>query len=235
MRDTIEIDGQVIPFAAGQTIMQAAEAAGVYIPHLCYDRRVSPAGNCRLCLVSVGGRLMPSCLTGAAEGQEVVSQSEELLQARQMLTRMLFVEGNHFCPCCERSGSCRLQALAYELGLLDFDYSQLWPQRSVDASHPDVLLDRDRCIMCGLCVRASRELDHKSVFELGGRGVNTRLLVNTPTGQLAGSALAAGDEAVAICPVGALLPKRQAFQIPIGRRHFDLRDLSGEVKGKARS
>lgn len=233
MRKTIEIDGQLVPFADGQSIMQAAEGAGIYIPHLCHDARVSPAGNCRLCLVSVGGRLMPSCLTQALEGQQVVSHSDELLETRRALTRMLFVEGNHFCPCCEKSGSCRLQALAYDLNLLDFEYPQLWPLRDVDASHPDVLLDRDRCIMCGLCVRASRELDGKGVFELGGRGVNTRLMVNSSSGQLSDSQVEAADQAVRICPVGALLPKRQAFQVPIGQREFDQRTISGVPKRPA--
>ena len=233
MRQTIEIDGRVVPFAEGQTVMQAAEGAGIYIPHLCYEGRLSPAGNCRLCLVSIAGRLTPSCLTPATEGQRVVSQSDELVEIRRALIRMLFVEGNHFCPCCEKSGDCRLQATAYELDVLDFEYPQQWPRRPADASHRDVILDRDRCIMCGLCVRASRELDGKAIFELGGRGADTKLLVNSPTGQLGDSALLAGDEAVAICPTGALLPKRQAFRVPIGQRHFDHHSISGAAKGKA--
>ncbi len=207
--------------------MQAAAAAGVYIPHLCYDQRVSPSGNCRLCLVRVDGRVLPACTTQAAEGQQIVSQSDELREVRRGLTRMLFVEGNHFCPCCEKSGSCRLQALAYDLDILSFDYEQQFPARDIDASHPDVLLDRDRCIVCGLCVRASREVDGKGVFELGGRGVTTRLLINSASGLLADSAVEAADQAVAICPVGALLPKHGAFEVPIGQRQFDLATISG--------
>jgi [NiFe] hydrogenase diaphorase moiety small subunit len=230
MTPTIEIDGRVVPFADGQSVMEAAEAAGMYIPHLCYDGRVAPGGNCRLCLVGIGGRLVPSCLTQAAEGQRVISQSDDLLDIRRALTRMLFVEGNHFCPSCEKSGDCRLQATAYELDVLGFDYPQLWPRRHGDASHPDVLLDRDRCIMCGLCVRASRELDGKGVFELGGRGADTKLMVNSPTGRLGDSDLEAGDESVAICPVGALLPKRQAFRVPVGQRRFDLHSISGKPR-----
>jgi len=181
-------------------------------------------------VVSLGGRQVASCTTQAAEGQQIVSQSPDLLDTRRQLTRMLFIEGNHFCPSCEKSGSCRLQAMAYELKVLNFEYPQLWPDREMDASHPDVLLDRDRCILCGLCVRASHELDGKAVFELGGRGVSTRLMVNSPTGRLAESEIARNDKAVAICPVGALLPKRRAFAVPIGQRKYDLRTIAGRAK-----
>lgn len=229
MRQTFAIDGCVVPFADGQSILEAAQAAGIYIPRLCFDSRVSASGNCRLCMVTVGGRTLPSCITPAADGQEVVSQSPELIDLRRALTRMLFVEGNHFCPSCEKSGNCKLQAVAYELEMLDFHYSQLWPTRDVDASHPDVWLDRDRCIMCGLCVRASRELDRKNVFELGGRGATTRLMVNSPSGLLADSDVQSTDQAVDVCPVGALLPKRGAFAVPIGWRRYDRGTISARA------
>ena len=233
MAAEIIVDGRCAPFLPGQTIMQAAEAAGVYIPHLCHDPRVSPAGNCRLCTVMVNGRPQPACISQAAEGQQVVVQSEELHDLRRALVRMLFVEGNHFCPSCEKSGSCKLQAMAYYLEVLDFEFPQQFPVREPDASHPDVLLDRDRCIACGLCVRASHELDHKGVFELGGRGAATRIMVNSDSGCLVDSAVAVNDEAVAICPTGALLPKRHAFETPIGKRRFDLAGIDGAGRKEA--
>ena len=97
----------------------------------------------------------------------------------------------------------------------------LMPQRPVDASHPDLWLDHNRCILCKLCLRASRELDGKDVFAIGGYGAHTQLLVNAPDGRLGASALQADDHAAHICPVGALLPKRRGFAIPIGQRHCD--------------
>jgi len=220
----ITIDGREVPVRDGQTVMEAAETAGIYIPHLCYDARVTPVGNCRVCLVNVNGRALPACITQVADGQQIVTQSEELTETRRALVRMLFVEGNHFCPSCEKSGSCKLQAVAYYLDIRDFGFRQLFPRRAVDASHPDVILDRDRCIACGLCARASEELDRKGVFELGGRGLETRLLVNSPSGSLADSSVSADDQAVDICPTGALLRKHDAFRVPIGRRRFDLGD-----------
>jgi [NiFe] hydrogenase diaphorase moiety small subunit len=104
-------------------------------------------------------------------------------------------------------------------------FEEFYPQRTVDASHPEVWLDRDRCILCELCVRASREVDGKDVFAIGGHGLHATLIVNSPSGLLADSAVAATDRALAVCPVGALLPKRRGFAQPIGARRFDLKPV----------
>ncbi len=219
------LDGREIPFRPGQTIIEAALAAGIYIPHLCWHPRFPPHGSCKLCTVKVNGRLCSACTFPAAEGQEVVSDSDELRRLRRRLTQMLFVEGNHFCPSCEKSGQCELQALGYYLGMTDSHYPHFYPRRDIDASHPEVLLDRDRCIFCELCVRASRA-EGKNVFELAGRGIHTRLVVDSPTGRLGDSALEAGDLAARICPVGAIVLRDTAFRVPIGRRKYDRRTIA---------
>jgi len=219
------LDGREISFRPGQTIIQAALAAGVYIPHLCWHPRFPPHGSCKLCTVKVNGRLCSACTFPAAEGQEVVSGSDELRRLRRRLTQMLFVEGNHFCPSCEKSGQCELQAMGYYLGMTDSHYPHFYPRRDLDASHPQVLLDRDRCIFCELCVRASHA-EGKNVFELAGRGIHTRLVVNSPSGRLGDSALDAGDLAARICPVGAIVLRDTAFRVPIGRRKYDHRTIA---------
>lgn len=235
MTNTITVDGQKIPFQAGQTIMEAATAAGIYIPHLCHNPEFKPHGSCKLCTVKVNGRNCSACTFPAADGQEVLNNTEELNEARRTITQLLFVEGNHFCPACEKSGSCQLQAMGYYLNMLSGGFPHFFPHREVDASHPDALLDRDRCIFCELCVRASREVDGKNVFALSGRGIHTRLIVNSPTGKLKDSAFEATDKAAQVCPVGAILIKRQGFQVPIGRRLYDQKTIgeaSLEQEGK---
>jgi len=226
MNNSFLLDAEEIPFTPGQTIMQAATAAGKYIPHLCWHPDFTAHGSCKLCTVKIGGRFATACTTRAAAGQEVENQSEELTQKRRTLLQMLFVEGNHFCPACEKSGNCTLQATAYEMGMLGPHFDHFYPDRPVDASHPEVWLDFNRCIMCELCVRASREVDGKNVFAIGGRGAHTTLLVNSPSGQLHDSEVAVTDRAVHICPVGALMPKRQGFVIPIGQRPYDAADIA---------
>jgi len=226
MSKTLSIDGQEIPFEDGQTIMQAAAAANVYIPHLCHHPEFTPHGSCKLCTVKVNGRNCSACTFPAAEGQEVLNNTTDINADRKKITQMLFVEGNHFCPSCEKTGNCQLQAVAYHLNMLDNHFPLFYPQRELDASHPDVLIDHNRCIFCTLCVRASQEQDGKDVFALSGRGITKHLIVNAPSGKLKDSALVADDRAAHICPTGAILIKRTGYTIPIGQRLYDHHDIS---------
>ncbi len=221
MTKTLTIDGQTLPFEDGQTIMEAATAAGVYIPHLCHHDGYTPHGSCKLCSVIVNGRICSACTFPATEGQDVINNSNELNEDRKKITQMLFVEGNHLCPGCEKSGNCQLQAVAYHLNMLEDHFPHFYPKRALDASHPDVLIDHNRCIFCTLCVRASQEKDGKHVFTISGRGISKRLIVNSASGLLKDSDLEADDEAAHICPTGAILLKRTGYQIPIGQRRFD--------------
>jgi [NiFe] hydrogenase diaphorase moiety small subunit len=210
--------------------MQAALDAGAYIPHLCYHPEFKPHGSCKLCTVKVGGRQTASCTTLAQAGMEVESDTPALNDQRRTLTQMLFVEGNHFCPSCEKSGDCKLQATAYQLGMMSAHFVPFFPSRPLDASHPDLLLDFNRCILCSLCVRASRDVDKKNVFALSGRGINTHLIVNAKSGRLADTDLTLEDKAAQICPVGVILRKDRGFAVPIGRRTYDLKPISAYVE-----
>ncbi|MBS1222897.1 MAG: hydrogen dehydrogenase [Proteobacteria bacterium] len=165
------LDGRRVPFQDGQTLMTAALAAGVYIPHLCFNREFAPHGSCRV------------CLTPAAAGQTVESETGEIREIRRGILQMLFVEGNHVCPACEKSGACQLQAVAYYVGMLAPHYTHFYPRRPVDASHPEAVIDFNRCILCELCVRASRDVDGKNIFAVQGRGIQAHLVVNTPSGK----------------------------------------------------
>jgi [NiFe] hydrogenase diaphorase moiety small subunit len=218
---TFSIDGKSLAFREGQTIIEAAAEAGVYIPHLCYQPGFHPHGSCKLCTVSVNGRNGAACTVPAAEGMVVLNNTPELNDSRRALTEMLFVEGNHTCPACEKTGDCQLQAVGYFVGMMTPRFEHFFPARDLDASHPDVLLDRNRCILCELCVRASREMDGKNVFGIAGRGIKSRLSVNSASGLLGDTDLSLTDRAVQVCPVGAILVKRRAYETPIGRRIYD--------------
>lgn len=231
----LTLDGKPLPFTAGQTIMDAALASGVYVPHLCHHPELAPEGNCRLCMVSVNGRYRAACLTSAAPRQVVESATGELNRYRRTLLQMLFVEGNHVCPACEASGACKLQALAYYTGMLAPHFTHFYPRRPVDASHPQALIDFNRCILCGLCVRASRDVDGKRIFAISGRGIGAHLAVNSPTGKLADTAFDVNDKAAQVCPVGAILLKGRGFETPIGERRYDRQAIDGVAAGGARA
>jgi [NiFe] hydrogenase diaphorase moiety small subunit len=226
---TITIDDVEVPAKAGQTILEAASAAGVYIPHLCYHKELSPGGHCRICTVKVNGRPINACTMEAADGMIIENDTEELTRERRRIVEMLFVEGNHVCPFCEKSGNCELQALAYRLGMMAPSYPYLFPKKAVDASHPDVYIDRNRCVLCGRCVRASRELDGKGVFGFENRGIHQRLIVDA-VGGLSETDLRKADRAAELCPTGSLVIKRVGYAQPYGTRKFDREPIGTEIE-----
>jgi len=234
MNQKLHIDGQAVPFEEGQTVMDAALAAGVYIPHLCHNPEFTPYGNCRLCTVKINGRSAAACITPALADAQVENHTRELNQQRQLLLQMLFVEGNHQCPACEKSGACQLQAVAYYCGMLAPALSHFYPQRKMDASHPSMLIDFNRCILCALCVRASEQVDGKQVFSISGRGRDASLRVNATSGKLADTNFSPSDRAAHVCPTGAILHKHQGFEVPIGKRFYDQQPVSevGDISSR---
>ncbi len=171
--------------------------------------------------MKINGKIAASCTTPAAAGAEIESESAEVRALRTNLVQFLFTEGNHFCPSCEQSGNCKLQAVGYDLGVEGPHYTQMFPNRPLDASHPELLLEFNRCILCELCVRASSEVDGKHVFALSGRGITKHLIVNSESGLLADTNITGADKAANVCPVGVILHKRRGFAVPIGKRQYD--------------
>ncbi len=226
---TFTIDGVTIEAEPGQTIIEAADKAGVYIPRLCHMPGLKPFGSCRVCTVKANGRPCSACTQPAAEGMVVENDTAELREHRKMLIEMLFVDGNHFCMFCEKSGNCELQALAYRFGITAPRFPYLWPERDVDATHPDVMIDHNRCIVCGRCVRTSRDIDGKHVFQFVNRGDRKRLAVNSQA-NLGGTNVEATDRALDACPVGALLRKRVGYATPVGKRLYDLEPIGTEIE-----
>ena len=228
-RITMTIDGESVSARPGQTVLEAAEEAGIWIPRLCWMPELVPHGACRVCTCIIDGRPQSACTFPATDGIEVDNDTEELRDLRRSVVEMLLVEGNHFCMFCERSGSCELQALAYRLGVTHSRHRHLWPHRDVDASHPDLWIDRNRCIQCGRCVRSSQQLDHKHVYQFTERGWKQRVAVNAAEG-LVGTDATVEDRATTSCPVGALLPKHQGYDVPIGHRRYDVAPIGHEVE-----
>lgn len=229
-RLTFLLDGRTIEADEGQTIIEAADAAGVFIPRLCHKPGLEPWGGCRICTVVINGRPGSACTQPVADGLFVENDTEELHAARRALVEMLFVEGNHFCMICEKSGNCELQALAYRLGIPAPDLPYAFPLREVDGSHPDILIDHNRCILCARCVRTSRDLDGKNVFGFTGRAAHKRVAINADA-RLVDSGADVADQALDACPVGALLRKGGAYRVPVGRRLYDKVPIGAGIEG----
>jgi [NiFe] hydrogenase diaphorase moiety small subunit len=221
------IDGKDCVAQPGQTIVEAAKANGVWIPVLCHYEGLKPVGSCRICTVRVGGRYMAACTQPVTEGLAVENTAPDLEDMRKALIEMIFVEGNHFCPSCEKSGQCELQALAYRYQMLAPRFPYLWPARAIDATAPLLMLEKNRCIQCLRCVRGILAKDGRKIFAAVRRGPGVAIELDK---KLAAK-LSDQDarKAMDICPVGAILRKEKGFAVPVGRRKFDKAPIGSDI------
>ena len=226
---TFFIDETECTARPGQSILEAADSNGIYIPRLCHQPDLSPSGSCRVCTVCANGRNVAACTTPVAEDMIVENESEEIRDLRRAVIEMLFVEGNHYCAFCERSGNCELQALAYRFRILAPRFPYMYPRRQLDATHPAIFVDGNRCIQCGRCVRAAEQIDKKPVLGFIGRGGATRIKASSDKG-LQGVDIGPGDACVKACPVGAIIVKDTAYRTPIGERKYDHEPIGSEIE-----
>jgi NADH dehydrogenase/NADH:ubiquinone oxidoreductase subunit G len=221
------IDGRPCAAQRGQTIVEAAKANGIYIPVLCHYEGLKPAGSCRICTVRVNGRFMAACTQPVTEGMAVENTAPDLEDMRKALIEMLFVEGNHFCPSCEKSGNCELQALAYRYQMMVPRFPYLWPGRPLLSASPRLMIERNRCIQCLRCVRGIQAKDGRKIFASIRRGPHVTVDVDAKL------AAKMSDEearrAMDLCPVGAIIRKERGFAVPIGRRKFDATPIGTDV------
>ncbi|HOS40487.1 MAG TPA: 2Fe-2S iron-sulfur cluster-binding protein [Spirochaetota bacterium] len=221
------IDGKECTGKPGQSIVDAAKDNGIYIPVLCNYQGMKPAGTCRICTVRVGGRFMAACTTPIGEGMIVESGTPDIEDMRKAIVEMLFVEGNHMCPCCEKSGNCELQALGYRYQMLVPRFPYLWPASQVDASTPKIFLDKNRCVQCLRCVRGAVTPDGKHVFGLLNRGDRTAIAIDHALASKMTDEMA--QKAMDSCPVGAILRKEVGYVVPIGMRKFDSKPIGSDI------
>src|SRR5262249_21514298 len=156
----IEIDNQPITVAEGAMIIQAADAAGIYIPRFCYHKKLSIAANCRMCLVEVekSQKPLPACATPVAKGMKVFTRTTKALDAQKSVMEFLLINHPLDCPICDQGGECELQDLS--LGYGD-DISRYHEgKRSVSDENlgPLISTDMTRCIQCTRCVRFGTEV-----------------------------------------------------------------------------
>ncbi|MGA3333161.1 MAG: bidirectional hydrogenase complex protein HoxU [Terracidiphilus sp.] len=206
---SVRIDGELITAQEGQTILEVARANGREIPSLCYLKGLSAVGACRVCVVELAGtdRLLPACTTPMQEGMSIVTDSTKLDLYRRMAVELLLVERNHICSSCVSNGHCELQSLAQSLGVTHVRYAYNNPRLPVDMSHPRFVLDHNRCILCTRCVRVCAEVEGAHVWEIGGRGIYSRIVSDLKDDWGNAHNCTACGKCVQACPTGALAEK----------------------------
>jgi NADH-quinone oxidoreductase subunit G len=202
----LHIDGKTVTVPDGSVVMHAADAAGIYVPHFCYHKKLSIAANCRMCLVDIEKmpKPMPACATPVTNGMVVRTKSDKAVKAQQSVMEFLLINHPLDCPICDQGGECQLQDLAVGYGGGASRYAE--EKRVVE--HKDVgplisMEEMSRCIHCTRCVRFGQEV--AGVMELGmiHRGEHSEITTvedRTVDSELSGNM-------IDICPVGALTSK----------------------------
>ncbi len=226
-RITITIDGKACQGTPETTILNIARENGIYIPSLCSIPGIHPHGSCRICNVKVNGRFLTACTTAATDGMVVESELPEINLKRKMIVELLFVEGNHFCPACEKSGNCELQALAYRFQMTHPRYPFNFPVRRVAPTGGRLLLEHNRCVLCKRCVRGLQDSRGRNTFAFYRRGRYTEVQVDEHIlREMSEEEL---QHAMNICPVGAILVKEQGFRMPLGTRKYDHSPIGSDL------
>jgi bidirectional [NiFe] hydrogenase diaphorase subunit len=206
---TLTIDGKPVSAQEGDTILQAAEDAGIKIPTLCHLDGVYDVGACRICLVEVTGstKLMPACTTRVTEGMDVKTDTERLRNYRRLTLELLFAERNHVCAVCVSNNRCELQTLALRHGVDHVRYEYRFPRWDMDVTHPMFGMDHNRCILCTRCVRVCWHIEGAGTKNVAGRGGHSSIVtdLNQPWGE--SESCTNCGKCVMACPTGALFYK----------------------------
>jgi formate dehydrogenase alpha subunit len=245
---TLTIDGQQVEATKGMTVLEVAQAAGIYIPTLCYDPDLEPYGGCRLCVVEIEKmRGLPSaCTTPATDGMVVHTETPEVNDVRRTVVELLIADHPSDCLSCPKNQRCELQKIAAYLGITEQRFPKTTRLLPTDTSNPFFDYDPNRCIRCATCVRVCNEITGVGAIDLAYRGYAS--VVTTFGGKsLIDSICRSCGECVAHCPVGALAAKdaRQPVrevettcpycgvgcQINLGIRHGQVVGVSGKREG----
>lgn len=224
MSVNISIDGNEVTAEAGATLYDVAADNGVYIPSLCYMRGKPCLGTCRTCSVKVNGAVVASCTIPVAEGMVVEVNEPEVMDMRKAVVELLFSEGNHNCPSCEKSGRCELQATGYEVDMMVSRFKYKFTPRTVDHASKSIFLQRDRCIFCQRCVEFVRDEETgQKIFSIEGRGMHASIEIDVALADKMSPEQVTG--AAEMCPVGCIIEKGLGFNDPIGKRKFEVKSI----------
>ena len=208
-----KVNGIAVSVPAGSTILEAARAAGIEIPTLCYMKEINAIGACRICVVEATGArgLVPACVYPVTEGMEIQTNTAKIQAARKMTLELILSTHDKKCLSCPRSTNCELQKLCNDYGVTASQFEGFKPEFAIDDSAPHLVRDNNKCILCRRCIAVCNQ-QFVGILGANDRGIDTHVgqafklnLNDTPC-------ISCGQCTV-VCPTGALTEKDDTEQV----------------------
>ncbi len=221
---TIKIDGKTIKCEKDRFILEVARENGIEIPTLCYDPNLEIFGGCRLCIVEVIQRgrkkIQTSCSTRTADGMEIYTKTDDIIKKRRQILRLLLDSHPNDCLTCQKAGKCLLQKYAYEYDVKFREHDGAKREEVYDLTSPYIYKDNAKCILCGKCVRSCGQIEGRKILGFADRGYDAYITLDLGK-EFKDSYCVSCNRCVSVCPVGALIDKREKGKI---------REWEGETK-----
>ncbi len=209
---TLTINDKNVSCPAGTSVLEAAEQNGIKIPRLCYHPDLEPAGACRLCLVEdqKRGRLMASCVAPVVQDMVIRTDSPRIIKHRRNIIRLMMAEHPESCLVCSKGNRCQLRQIAGELGVGETDLYPMSHYSRLEEANPFIIRDLTKCILCGKCIRADKDLVVVGAIDYNYRGFDSRpaTLHELP---LEKSSCTFCGTCISMCPTGALMLKNTQY------------------------
>ncbi len=211
---TLTIDGAEYSVPSDLTVLEAAREVGIEIPTLCFLKDINEVGACRVCVVEVeGGRaLQASCVLPVREGMKITTNNKRVRNARKTTVELILANHNRECTTCVRSKNCELQSLSEELGIRDIRFEGEKRERKYDDFSTSIVRDSSKCILCGRCVSACKNVQGIGILDFVNRGFNTNVGPAFDVSMNDAPCIYCG-QCMTVCPVGALTEKSQIEKV----------------------
>ncbi len=207
----LNINGEKVKAKEGETILEACERVGMYVPTLCHYSDLTNVGACRMCLVEIGeNRLETACTTPVQDGMEIQTNTEDLWDKRRSILELMFSAENHYCMYCEMEGNCELEWMFRRAGMDNVRFTNSYMEKEMDNSNDHIAMDKNRCILCGRCIRACQEVVANDTLDFGNRGKETKVIADNDVPLDDSSCISCGA-CVQVCPTGAIFDKHSAY------------------------